>query len=267
MAIDADKAVFFCFLNEIFFLIGRRKVESNVHTASVFFYGMPFIKSVAFVDDVVNQFCFFLVSFFNDIQSALFYYPVEHLVQCVNAEYRRRIVGGIFFNKCFVLKERGDIGTRRFCKILFKNDKSHTGGTQVFLYACPNHVEAVEIYAAGKDIRGHVTNDRDIYFRKFPIFRAINRIVCCNVEIICFRLYQAVFGNVGIVSIFGGVCIIYFSEERSGITSFVCPHAGICVSGAGVEEIITFHKELHGAATLNEYDFMIRCKLHEIEKQ
>ena len=267
MAIDADKAVFFCFLNEIFFLIGRRKVERNVHTASVFFYGMPFIKSVAFVDDVVNQFCFFLVSFFNDIQSALFYYPVEHLVQCVNAEYRRRIVGGIFFNKCFVLKERGDIGTRRFCKILFKNDKSHTGGTQVFLYACPNHVETVEIYASGKDIRGHVTNDGDLYLRKFPIFRAINRIVCCNVEIICFRLYQAVFGNVGIVSIFGGVCIIYFSEERSGITSFVCPHAGICVSGAGVEEIITFHKELHGAAALNKYDFMIRCQLHEIEKQ
>ena len=165
------------------------------------------------------------------------------------------------------MKERGDIGTCRFCKIFFQYGKSHTGGAQVFLYACPNHVEMVEIYASGKDIRGHVTNDGDLYLRKFPIFRAVNRIVCRNVEIIRFRLDQAVLRNIRIVSVFSGICIIRFSEERSRITGFVRPHTSICVSGAGMEKIITFHKELHGAAALNEYDFMIRCKLHEIEKQ
>lgn len=67
----------------------------------------------------------------------------------------------------FCIEEKEEYRYAPFLQNPFKNDKSHTGGTQVFLYACPNHVEAVEIYAAGKDIRGHVTNDGDLYLRKF----------------------------------------------------------------------------------------------------
>lgn len=57
----------------------------------------------------------------------------------------------------FCIEGKGGYRYVPFCKIFFQYGKSHTGGAQVFLYACPNHVEMVEIYASGKDIRGHVT--------------------------------------------------------------------------------------------------------------
>lgn len=177
VSLDADEIIGFSFLYKVFFHRFIFQVECYIHAASGFFLRMTPVESVTPVNNAINHGSFDFVSFFDGFETAHILDPVEHAVQCVNAENRWRIICGIFFDECIVLKKFRNICPCCGKKVFLYNGQGHSGGAEVFLDAGPDHVEPVEIDVPGQNIRRHIADYRYLYFRKFPVFRTVDGIV------------------------------------------------------------------------------------------
>ena len=54
MTVDADKSSCLAFGDKIFFHFRCSQIEGNIHIAAVRLFGMPFVKSAALVDDIID---------------------------------------------------------------------------------------------------------------------------------------------------------------------------------------------------------------------
>ena len=73
-------------------------------------------------------------------------------------------------------------------------------------------------------------------------------------------------GNVGIIFVCGGGGIIDLSEEGGGFLCLLGPHTCVGIGAFCMKEIGCRHEELHGAAALDENDFIIFTEMHQLMK-
>lgn len=102
-ALDTDEVAISRFSDELGFQFLRRQVEGDIHEAARIYAGMTAVEAVAVVDDTVDDSRFLLISFMHGSQSAVIVEPVDHFIDEINVEDRRRIVRRIVVDIGLVL--------------------------------------------------------------------------------------------------------------------------------------------------------------------
>ena len=190
---------------------------------------MPFVKAIAVIDNIVNNFGFGFVVLGHSLYAALIFNPMHCFVDHVDGKNRRGIVKGIVVSKGGVFKHGGQIFASRCQKFFLGDNDNYACWTQIFLRSSINQIKIGYIYLARQDIAGHITNHRHIKFRKFFVFRAVNRIIGSDVYIGGVRLQGEFSRYVAMIFVGAGGCFIGFTKEFGFGHSFFGPYAGVYI--------------------------------------
>ena len=195
---------------------------------------MGTIKSVAYVNSVIDEVRLFLINPLRFFKSAPFVQPVQHLIDEVNTKYGRRIIRRIVIKERLVLKHNRQILPCRFQVRMLGNTDNRSGRAHILLNTRIDEIKVLHIYGTGKKIAGHIANQGQIKVRKRLPLRTVNRIIRCQIYVI--RIRQQVelfrFGNSSKTFAFTGGYVIYVAVKSGSLFSLFRPHSRVDITAA-----------------------------------
>ena len=261
MALQIFEARRLRFGNELRIHVEVAGDERHVHDRTVFLHDRT-LEELAVVEEVVKDRRFFTVSPLHLLETAHVEEPLEDLAADVDAVARRRIVHGAVLGIGRELAHRRREGHHVLGHHVVTDDADHDARrTDVLLCAGIKiciflHVDRLG-QEAGRQVGDEVLSLR---VRQIPVFRAVDRIVLADVNVICILADWKVRNvrDVGERLILGGRDLIGRAVLLRFLVRSLRPLAGHdVIRDAVLHEVHRQHRELQMRAALHEHDFII----------
>ena len=231
MTADTDKAGSLALSYEILLHFRRSQIEGNIHIAASFGSSMTLVKTVAVVDNVIDELSLCCIILGNSVYATLLFNPVQSFVNHINGKDRRCIVQRIVIGKGAVLQHSRQLLTRCCQKAFLGDDDDYACRTKILLRSCVDKVKILDVHLAREDVAGHIADNGNIKLGEILVFGAVNRVVGSEVYIRSIGAEREFLWNVAVVLISAASGLINLAVEFSFCHSLFGPDAGVDISG------------------------------------
>jgi len=159
MSFDADEAGGESVFDEGGFEVFGGQSEDDVHLGAVLGSDVVFVEALGVIDGSVDEVGFGGIFFFDGLDAASVFEPMEDLVDHVDGEGGRGVEEGVFVGVSFVGEHGGQAGAAFIEDVVTDDDDGDAGGSEVFLGAGVDDAEGCGVEGAREDVAGHIGDE------------------------------------------------------------------------------------------------------------
>ena len=268
MALQVGEALLHGLGHELGVQVGGSGAEGHVHEGAGVLLGSHG-EELGVVQHVVEHVGLGDVDLLHAGGAALLLQPVAHQAEHIDAPAGRGVVHGVLVDHVLVVHDgRGD-GQLVASQVLPDDGDGQASGSQVLLGTGEDDAVLAHVHGTGQDVGGHVADQRHaVGLRDVLPLGALDGVVGAVIEVggVGAQLQVALGGDIGVLAVLGGGGDVDLTVLLGFLHGEVCEVAGHSVVGlAGLaDQVHGDHAKLHGAATLQEQDFIALRHVHQL---